>query len=168
MWFTVQSIPPPRSSGSQACAQVPTDAHCPTPAREPWFPLHWTWKRLNSWRKIGHGEGEYVSPKTPAGVGRFETWTADYPIHHFTLSLMEVNNYSSRRTTLSKAHILYHNPACRYFQFNFIQYQKLSIFRVVYFKVCINNTCFHHHVRATNIDVLTSPTEPSLTGPVIQ
>lgn len=127
-----QSIPPSRNSGGQACAQAPTDTNCCAPAREPCFPLHLTWKRLNSWRKIRHGEGEYVWPTTPAGVGRFETWTTDYPIHHFTLSLMEVNKHSSCRTTLSKAQIFYHGHVCRYLYFSFVENLSISrIFRLL-------------------------------------
>lgn len=101
--FIFRSIPPSRNSGSRAGAQVPTRTR-PAAAVHAGagFPLHFTWKRLNSWRKIRHGEGEYVSavsPTTPAGVGRFESWNADYPIHHVMLSMMEVNKHSFHKKT---------------------------------------------------------------------
>lgn len=102
---TEQPQPGPRSgaSGHKLLPPLP-------PQREPHFPLHQTWKRRNSWRKIRHGEGEYVRPTTPAGVGRFETWTADDPIHHLLLRLMEVNKHSSSRTTTSKAQMFSPEP----------------------------------------------------------
>lgn len=111
----VPAHPSVMSSLSQAHAQVPADTNCcpPSPAREPRFPLHQTWKRRNSWRKIRHGEGEYVRPTTPAGAARFETWTADDPIHHLLLRLMEVNKHSSSRTTTSKAQMFNPEPYTR-------------------------------------------------------
>lgn len=99
------------------------DTNCCGRAREQQFPLHLTWKRLNSWRKIRHGEGEYVSPvlpTTPAGVGMFESWTTDYPIHHVMLNMMEVNKHSSHKKTLSEPGIFNHDCAGRYILSNFI------------------------------------------------